>query len=215
MPDCYGIDMHRKLPRCYLNTVQMGENDKRSCAEHVMNGELVVHEEYDLFYKQTPDKKAKKDKKASTRRLEESVTGRHLLGAVDAGSSWSQMLRFKDVHFSSAGNYKACFCDHDTLEDGAVCSSAADYKVEIGEIHVSGVKCLVEEKKFQRGTCETQFFGGLRCYDDDAPMWRVPPATIEEALLQEYVVAEVEQLVSYCQYSRHYEVSELCHAFDL
>ena len=59
-------------------------------------------------------------------------------------------------------------------------TKAADYKIDIGTIHVSGVSCLVEDPKFQRGTCVEQFqhipgtHGGLRCYPGAAPTITVP-----------------------------------------
>merc|ERR1711918_102794 len=58
------------------------------------------------------------------------------------------------------GKFKACFCDPDTLAAGKYCKKAADYKIDIGAIHVSGVSCLVEDPKFQRGTCVEQYHVG-------------------------------------------------------
>merc|ERR1711981_1432654 len=73
------------------------------------------------------------------------------------------------------GKFKACFCDPDTLAPGKYCKKASDYKIDIGTIHVSGVSCLVEDQKFQRGTCVEQYYGGLRCYPGAAPVLTVPP----------------------------------------
>merc|ERR1711865_1154982 len=58
----------------------------------------------------------------------------------------------------------------------SVCAKASDYKIEIGMIHVSGVSCLIEDAKFQRGTCVSQHWGGLRCYGsaDEVPYLTVP-----------------------------------------
>merc|ERR1719409_390698 len=94
------------------------------------------------------------------------------------GISWGEILRFKGLAFASGGKFKACFCDYETLAQGtaSACATAADYKVEIGTVHVSGVSCLIEEKKFQRGVCVEQFHGGLRCYPTraDVPVLTPP-----------------------------------------
>merc|ERR1712167_447572 len=125
----------------------MGVN---SCEFYIDYGRLTPDPSYTFIYKQ-------------------AETGRRL---VDDDLT---MLRFEGIRFKTGGQFKACFCDVDTLEDGAFCKTAADYKIEIGTIHVSGVSCLVENKKFQRGTCVEQFYGGLRCYPGKAPVLTVPP----------------------------------------
>jgi hypothetical protein len=172
LDDCFGIDMHATLPRCFLNGVMKGPSDSYSCEEYVDNGKLtrITGGTYDFFYKQLPN----------TRRAtaaEPEAPARGLLPAIDKGDSWVEILRFTNISFESGGKFKACFCDFETLPTGAYCKKASDYKIEIGTIHVSGVSCLVEEAKFQRGTCVTQFYGGLRCYPDAAPVITVPAAT--------------------------------------
>ena len=37
------------------------------------------------------------------------------------------------------------------------------------EVHVSGLQCLLGKPEFARGTCVSQEYGGLRCYQDGAP----------------------------------------------
>merc|ERR1719453_1124372 len=106
--------------------------------------------------------------------IDSEAAARSLLPAIDQGKSWNQILRFNDISFLTGGKFKACFCDPDALAPGKYCKMASDYKIEIGTIHVSGVSCLVEDKKFQRGTCVEQFYGGLRCYPDVAPSLTVP-----------------------------------------
>merc|ERR1719271_1829312 len=118
--------------------------------------------------------------KLPTRRLEaepEKAPARKLqyMEPADQGLSWDQILRFKGLAFASGGKFKACFCDIETLPAGSACSTAADYKVEIGTVHVSGVSCLIEEPKFQRGVCVPQYHGGMRCYKTVAPVLTVPP----------------------------------------
>lgn len=105
------------------------------------------------------------------------VPARKLLAEPDTGTSWDAILRFKGASFATGGQFKACFCDPDTLADGQFCKSARDYRVELGTVHVSGVSCLIEDPKFQRGTCVEQYYGGLRCYPGAAPMLEVPVLT--------------------------------------
>ena len=36
-------------------------------------------------------------------------------------------------------------------------------------MHATGLQCLLSDPKMTRATCESQLYGGLRCYDGDAP----------------------------------------------
>merc|ERR1711924_518854 len=80
--------------------------------------------------------------------------------------SSSKVLRFAPVAFSrtssGAGKFKVCFCDHGLLS-GEACLSEADYSLEVGELYVSGVSCLIADKKYRRGTCYPMYHGGLAC----------------------------------------------------
>jgi hypothetical protein len=166
LEDCFGIDMHMTLPRCFLNMMTKGPTDTMSCEEYVIGGKLTPFPTYELIYKQ---------KMPEERRATATAKERSLLPAIDQGKSWNQILRFNDITFSTGGKFKACFCDPDTLAPGKYCKMASDYKIEVGTIHVSGVSCLVEDPKFQRGTCVPQYHGtGLRCYPGAAPMLTVP-----------------------------------------
>jgi hypothetical protein len=168
---CVGIDMHADKPRCFLNMkstmTEEGTYPTDSCEFQVDAGMLQKFPTYNYIYKQ------------GARRLE-SAPERKMLAAVDEGVSWDEMLRFTDVTFATGGQFKACFCDVDTLAEGKYCKKASDYKIEIGTIHVSGVSCLISEKKFQRGTCVEQRYGGLRCYPGAAPTYTLPekPAAV-------------------------------------
>merc|ERR1719198_2438863 len=95
------------------------------------------------------------------------------------GFSWAQMLRFKGLSFSSGGRFKVCFCDS-TIHSS--CTKPSDFGVELGEVHVSGVSCLVENPMLRRVACAEQFHGGLRCYADVkyAPMPIEPPVGMTE-----------------------------------
>merc|ERR1711904_373104 len=172
LDDCFGIDMHGSKNRCFLNAVLKGPTDTHSCEEYVVNGKLTVFPTYKFFYKQLPN-----TRRATAVPQQAAAPARGLLPAIDQGKSWGEILRFKDITFETGGKFKACFCDYETLEAGKYCKKASDYKIEIGTVHVSGVSCLVEESKFQRGTCVEQFYGGLRCYSGKEPKLDVPDET--------------------------------------
>jgi hypothetical protein len=190
-PDCVGIDMHKELPRCFLNlkaSETHGVTD--SCEFYVDYGRLTPSPDYNYIYKQAePNRRLTQYK----RRL--------------AGDELT-MLRFEHVMFSTGGQFKACFCDVDTLEAGASCKTAADYKIEIGTIHVSGVSCLVENRRFQRGTCVAQGVGGLRCYPGAAPTYVVPEVatpTVAAVTVEDEVFDPV--MSTYCLYGPEEETS--------
>jgi hypothetical protein len=152
LQDCHSFDMHADKPRCFLNSVVKGMDDALGCNE-VDYASMTTYK-YNLAVKvmAAPPVRARQ---LSPRRL---ATGDLL--------STDEVLRFRGLAFASGGKFKACFCDTDTLPFGtdSKCLTPADYKVEIGSVHVSGVSCLISEPKFQRGTCVPQEYGGLRCY---------------------------------------------------
>jgi hypothetical protein len=158
-PGCHSVDMHKTLNRCFLNT--------DSCDVDT----AIPTADYDLLVKAPTDD--------NTRRLlarGRSLTTaqvRELLAAKDPGISWEKVLRYRDVKITSAGKYKLCFCDSDLL-DGALCRTPADYSIEIGTVHATGLQCLLSNPKMTRGTCLSQYFGGLRCYDEAVPDITVP-----------------------------------------
>jgi hypothetical protein len=151
LPDCYGIDMHQDQPRCFLNSVNKGVDDELSCSEYDY-ASLTTYR-YNLVVK------------SMERRARQLSLAPRRLAPGDLLST-DEVLRFRGLAFASGGKFKACFCDFDTLPFGtdSRCLSPSDYKVDIGMVHVSGVSCLIEEKKFQRGECVPQEYGGLRCY---------------------------------------------------
>mmetsp|Transcript_75653 Transcript_75653/g.202265 ORF Transcript_75653/g.202265 Transcript_75653/m.202265 type:complete len:1281 (-) Transcript_75653:28-3870(-) len=94
----------------------------------------------------------------------------------DHGFSWQEILRYTAIKFSSAGTFKVCFCENDRTADDT-CTTAADYAVEVGKVHVSGVSCLLQDKRFRKGVCCRQYWpspavsngrmgidGTYRCY---------------------------------------------------
>jgi hypothetical protein len=177
---CGSIDMHMDKPRCFLNLV--------GCATHT--DQLYVDPSYAVLFKRADgnDEQAGgaealeelKRMEAAQRRLDGHALPLPGTPATYAlGFSWAQMLRFKGMTFSSGGRFKVCFCDS-TIHSS--CLKPSDYGVELGEVHVSGVSCLVENPRLRRVACAEQYHGGLRCYADmrEAPMPTEPPVGMTE-----------------------------------
>jgi hypothetical protein len=144
---CFGIDMYKYGPRCYLNIEgSQKKGAKSGCKKQYESSDLGVSAAYDFLAK---------DIGAPTK----------LLTIPDAVSS-SDVLRFAPIAFSrtssGAGKFKVCFCDH-ALLGGKACLSEADYSLEVGELYVSGVSCLIADPKYRRGTCYPMYHGGLAC----------------------------------------------------
>jgi hypothetical protein len=218
--DCVGIDMHSTLPRCFLNLKASSPSGaEESCEFYVDYGKLTTDPDYSYMYKQAelgrrlggvgvdPSSDLAKSWEAIGAQVKAAspapAEGRRL-----AGDDLS-MLRFEGLKFPTGAQYKACFCDVDTLGAGKYCKKAADYKIEIGTIHVSGVSCLVENKKFQRGTCVAQGVGGLRCYPGAAPKYVVPeaPAPVAPAVTVEDEVFDIVK-TTFCLYGPEEETSD-------
>merc|ERR1719265_68175 len=146
---CGSIDMHKTKPRCFLNL--------NTCNTHM--DALQSDPLYAILFKIADDN----DEQAG--RKNPGKLGRQLNapGSTPMGFSWNSMLRFKDLTFTTGGRFKLCFCDSAIHTS---CIRPADYGVEIGEIHVSGVSCLVKNPRLQRVACTDQFHGGMRCYSD-------------------------------------------------
>jgi hypothetical protein len=191
-PGCHSIDMHKSLDRCFLNM--------ETCADTIVANQLVPDSDYDLFVKLEDD---------NTRRLQErgktftKKLVRQLLAAEDPGISWDSMYRFKDLTFSSGGEFKLCFCDSSILPGtNNFCDKAEDYTIEVGKIHATGLQCLLNDPKMTKGTCVQQFYGGLRCYDGAAPAVTVPtdylgvPNPLGQARS-----SLVTSLITYCQFA--------------
>merc|ERR1719353_1147577 len=90
--------------------------------------------------------------------------GARRLAPKDLGYSHGQLLRFEPLTFTTGGTFKLCFCDSALLGPTATCSKPADFSVQVGTIHSSGVSCLLREPKLQKVDCVPQFHGGMRCY---------------------------------------------------
>jgi hypothetical protein len=198
-PGCHSIDMHKSKSRCFLNM--------QTCADTITANQLVPSADYDIFVKMTD---------ANTRRLEErgktfsKKLVRQLLAAEDPGISWDSMYRFKDITFSSGGEFKLCFCDSSILPGtNNICDKPEDYTIEVGKVHATGLQCLLNDPKMTKGTCVKQFYGGLRCYDGAAPAVTVPtdylgvPNPVGQARS-----GLVTSLITYCQFAPEEDAAE-------
>jgi hypothetical protein len=140
---CFGIDMYKYGPRCYMNIEGSPQN---GCKKQYESSGLGVSAAYDFLAKDSTKK-----------------TG--LLTIPEAISS-AEVLRFSPIAFSrttsGAGKFKVCFCDS-ALLTGEKCLSETDYSLEVGDLYVSGVSCLLADPKYRRGTCYPMYHGGLAC----------------------------------------------------
>jgi hypothetical protein len=146
---CYGIDMYKYGPRCYLNVEGPAE---MGCKAQYEDIRLGVSGAYDFLAKEMAKNVAQQ------RSLPEAV-------------STTEVLKFYPVGFagqgSGAGKFKICFCDHELLpEDQTDCLSEADYSLDVGTLYVSGLSCLLSNPSFRRGTCYPMYWGGLACSED-------------------------------------------------
>jgi len=131
---CYGMSMHSTLPRCFLHSEE--------CGQQVDSGTLGINVEYDFLIR-----------KQALRRLD-----------IDRGGSSPTMLRFAPLAITGGGRFKVCFCDKEQFPSSQlVCETEGDFAIEVGEIFVSGVSCLLAQPKLRRVSCVEQYHGGLRC----------------------------------------------------
>lgn len=154
---CASIDVHTSLNRCFLND---GDADT-----HIDT--LATDPDYKVLIKRSDVNQE------NVRRVQSSILEVH-----DLGYSWNQMLRFKGITFKSGGTFKLCFCDSTLLGGSSACRTEADYSIEVGTIHASGVSCLIAKPELQRVSCVDQYWGSsLRCYKGYAspPMPTPPP----------------------------------------
>jgi hypothetical protein len=194
-PDCLSIDMHKTKNRCFLNMA--------TCAPE----ELVPSADYDLFEKMEDD---------NTRRLQDrgktftKKLVRKLLAAEDPGISWDEMYRYKDITFSSGGEFKLCFCDSSILPGvNNICDTPEDYTIEVGKIHATGLQCLLNDPKMTKGTCVQQHHGGLRCYDGAAPTVAVPTEYLGVPNPDGQARSDlVTSLIAYCQFAPYDDAME-------
>jgi hypothetical protein len=189
-PGCHSVDVHKSKSRCFLNT--------DSCDVD----EAVPATDYNLLIKAPTDTNTRRllEKPELGRKLSVAQV-RELLAAKDPGISWEKVLRYREVKVTSAGKYKLCFCDSDLL-GGGICRTPADYPIEIGTLHATGLQCLLSNPKMTRGTCVSQYFGGLRCYDETVPDITVPTQYlgIPDPSGQEWDKL-TKMMMDFCQYA--------------
>jgi len=101
-----------------------------------------------------------------------------LIPATDSNDwpfSFNQMLRFSGIRFNTGGNFKLCYCNAAETATHR-CLSAADFNVEVGKVHASGVSCLLADERMLSTTCVNQAYGGNRCYEAQSPPTITPPS---------------------------------------
>jgi hypothetical protein len=181
--------MHMEVNRCFLNGA--------GCELH---RDVLEKTGKDPKYSILVKRQDPNDYEVNARRLSEDPDeGSHPtdLPTLDIGFSWGQKLRFAPIRFTSGGTFKLCFCDS-TLTSRS-CSTVADYSVEVGKIHASGLSCLIARPELQRASCVAQYHGGLRCYQDREAPDSDPPALapLLGGPQQDRVLAA---LTTYCSY---------------
>jgi hypothetical protein len=198
-PGCHSIDMHKTRNRCFLNTW--------ACDDHIRDSTTVPDANYDVFVMPTDENMRRLMKKG--RELTASQV-RQLRPSADPGHSWGSILRFQDVVFHSGGEFKLCFCDSDLLDDDgfAICDSPEDFTIEVGTVHSTGLQCLLSNPKMTRATCAEQRYGGLRCYDGDAPTVEVPTEFLGVPDPSGGWSTQMAMLAGFCQFAAAEETGE-------
>jgi len=189
--DCQAIDMSKTSDRCYLNTLPKKTDGTIDSAASL--AALMVDAAYQIVSQVPPNDESTAPGPGggkggpTPRRLQGGKGGKGgkggastpLLPPKDLGYSWSELLRFKDLTFTTGGTFKLCFCDSTLLSGTATpCLTKKDYSVEVGKVHSSGVSCLLSQPKLQRATCVEMMHGAdpkpLRCYSGAAPTLTPP-----------------------------------------
>jgi len=163
---CAGFEFHRSISRVHFNSVEA--TNKCKAADVGLHSDKA----YDYY-------------SINSRGASSQSTSWHTpqAGTDLSKYSYDSKLIFQNYTFPSGGTFKVCGCDSSNQfsDQATFCRTKADYKIEIGKIHVSGVSCLVNQHKFQRGCCQQQVAleggesSGLRCYSDACPT--IPPPT--------------------------------------
>jgi len=202
-PDCVSIDMHRNMPRCFLNV-----EDQCASTDTIVFQQAAIRETYNLLVKQlvTPVLTGTGGVRARAT-FETSPT------AQDMGYSYERLLRFYPVQFKDSGSFKVCFCDSTVTSS---CATSGDFLFEIGTIQVSGVSCLLTNPTLRKGQCIQQYHGGLRCFDQGRVVVRHdPPVPAQGARLAPGGGRSVARAM-FCQYGPRQEtmLDPLCRAME-
>jgi hypothetical protein len=146
---CYGIDMHDEYPRCFLN----GPGCAAQVSAEATTEGLGMDMSYTFLMKEPIGAR-----KLQSVHVNWANSNRGNLVMLP-GVSTTYNLRFNHLTFTSAGTYKVCFCDSEMGD----CTSASDFAVDVGQVHVSGVHCLLTVPKLRATTCYEQYYNGLSC----------------------------------------------------
>jgi hypothetical protein len=189
---CHSVTAHETLPRCFLNgpacVDQVDADDPgvvasvisaiAAAAQQSSSGKkgkggaaaydppalrpLGLNLDYSLYVKVGSGAVPLDPKGAMDDEFESILWSSSSRGNLVQGSGFStqEVLRFAPLTLPSAGTYKVCFCDS---EVSGGCSTAEDFSVEVGKVHVSGLSCLLSVPKLQTAKCFEQYFGGMRC----------------------------------------------------
>jgi hypothetical protein len=155
---CWGVDMHKTNPRCFLNGPVGG-----GCQDQVQALTPGEGLGYDTSYNLLQKSAGAPARKLSTAHINWAASARGEL-VLKPGVSTTYNLRFTDLSFSSSGTFKVCFCDHESADGD--CDKASDFLIEVGKVHVSGVHCLLTVPKLRATKCYEQYYGGLSCADE-------------------------------------------------
>lgn len=156
MPECTSIDMHRNLPRCYLNFDDV-------CGKDLHEEMMTKDAEYDLLLKQTAllDTGGQASGLGPVARtVIEGPRYDKSAFTEDRGYSFDSVLRYAPIFLGQGGRYKVCLCDYDAH---GKCNEVHDFPYELGMIHNSGVSCLLKDSILLQGSCTPSYHGGQRC----------------------------------------------------
>jgi hypothetical protein len=181
---CGSIDMHRTLPRCFLNRAQ--EFVEGVPFAQCKDEDLMKDSEYDLLREDLDvcgERLASLGRGYDPKEWCESAdtseghglsfsccysaaAGRCAKCAdrVHEAPGRVDVLTFAPVQFP-AGTYTVCGCDAELDGDGDAtpCRTPQDFTLHVGVLHSSGVQCLLGDTRLARATCTPQSDGGLRC----------------------------------------------------
>jgi hypothetical protein len=188
LPGCHSVDMHGAKNRCYLNSFSCNPKSPTPSSDYSLLVKMLDMNERRLTPRLTD----------LPLRAEQV---RQLMVGTDPLTSWGGMLRFRDITFATSGEFKLCFCDSALLAGNAVCDAPEDYTIEVGRIHSSGLECLLSKPSMTRGTCVEQVYGGLRCYDGEAPDANVPSDYLAVPPMDSAARGDLAAaLITFCQF---------------
>jgi hypothetical protein len=173
---CGSIDMHKTLPRCFLNTDScVAKSGIPVDPFSTPLDETAVDPNYNLLTEKVDEcgeAMLRDDRREFTD--EEKcgffapqgccfAAGRCAKCAPGPLPGQLEVLEFGPFSVP-AGTYQVCACDASL--GGAVgspCRKYEDFTIDLGTLHSSGVQCLLGDTRMARATCTSQSLGGFRC----------------------------------------------------